>query len=115
MSEFAFHIQQHGGVVRIVAHQCGWLVKPPTQGQVNVDARPVVGQDVAPRLNVATQVDSSDDSGQGAMSCWMLWNEISLLLHRRGEPDARSTTVRHLFICRRAGSKSSPVMMRRAS
>ena len=68
--------------------------------------RPVAGGDVAPRSNVATQVDSSDDSGQGAMSCWTRWNEISLLLHRRGEPVACSTTVRHLFICRGAGSSS---------
>ena len=49
---------------------------------------------------------------KGPMSCWTFWNEISLLLHRKGEPDASSTTERHLFICRGAGSKSSPVMMR---
>ena len=67
MSQFAVHSQQHGGVVRIVAHQCGWLgccvgeaTNPgPSQRRCR---RPVAGRD--PRLNVATQVDSSDDSRQ---------------------------------------------------
>ena len=70
-SERSGDSQQHGGVVRIVAHQCGWLgcrvreaTNPgPSQRRCR---RPVAGRDVAPRLNVATQVDSSDDSRPGS-------------------------------------------------
>ena len=60
MSQFAVYCEQHGGVVRIVAHQCGWLgcrvgeASNPGPGRLT---RPMEGRDVRPRRSRRVQDD----------------------------------------------------------